>query len=83
MLPTAKGKHVSYDYVLKHMKITNPDGPHRTNRQLCGELPLEECADLMYKVICEADDADVVRIHCRPARRALKKRFVLRKAAPI
>ena len=40
--------------------------------------PLEECAGLMYNLICEAD-ADVVVIHGGPARGVLRKRLGLEK----
>lgn len=64
------------------MKITNPNGSRRTNRQLCGDLLPEECADLMYNLICEGDHADLVMIHGRQACRALKKRLGLEKGRP-
>jgi len=82
MLPTAKEEHVFHDYVPKDMKITNPDDSRRINRQLCGDLPLEECAELMYNLICEADDAEAVVIHGGPARCGLKKRLGLEKDRP-
>lgn len=59
MRPTAKHEHVFNDYVPKHMKITNPDGSRCTKDQLYGDLSLEQCVDLMYNLICEAD-ADVL-----------------------
>jgi len=78
MLLTAKDGHVFHNYVSKYMKITNPDGSCCTNHRLYGDLPLEECVDLMYNLICEAD-ADVIAIHDGPVRRILKNHLRLEK----
>ena len=78
MLPIAKDEHPYHDYVPKHMEIPNPDGSRHTNRQFYVDSPLEECVELMYSLICEAD-ADVVVIHGGPARGVLRKRLGLEK----
>ena len=81
MLAMAKDEHDFHDYFPKHTKINDLDDFRRTNRQLYGDLPLEEFVELMYDLICEVE-ADLVVIHSGPARRALKKRLRLQKDRP-
>ena len=82
MLPIAKDEHPYHDYVPKHMEIPNPDGSRHTNRQFYVDSPLEECVELMYSLICEAD-ADVVVIHGGQACRVLRKRLGLENIVPV
>jgi hypothetical protein len=78
VLPGSQNDHVFSDYVPKHMKIKDEYGNRRTNQELYGDLPLDECVELMYNLIIEGD-FDVVIVHGGPARRALKKRLGLPK----
>jgi hypothetical protein len=78
MFPGSKESHYFHDFVPKHMKITDEHGARLSNDELYGDLPLEECVELVYALICESD-AELIPVHGGPARRALKQRLGLKK----
>jgi len=57
------------------MHINGKDGKRLSNNELYDHLPQQLFVDLMYDLICEADNAEVALVHGRSSRRALKKRL--------
>jgi hypothetical protein len=74
MLPGLKSR-VLPEYIRKTIHINGKHGKRLMNDEPCTHLSQQLFIDLMYDLICEAANADVVLVHGGPIRRALKERL--------